>query len=80
VYRFFGKMLLLAIPLWAFLRGVRGLLVDHVGTETMLGCLVTTAVVSISFLLLLIVLGYGLRIREITRLLERLPGWPLKRG
>jgi putative peptidoglycan lipid II flippase len=80
VYRFFGKMLLLSIPLWAFLKGVRALLVDQVGAETMLGCLVTTAVVSISFLLLLIVLGYGLRIREITRLLERLPGWPLKRG
>jgi putative peptidoglycan lipid II flippase len=79
VYGFFGKMVLLAIPLWTVLQLLRHLLVSRLVAATMGGSLATTAIVSAVFVLLLLILGYGFRIREITRILERLPGWPVKR-
>jgi putative peptidoglycan lipid II flippase len=80
VYRFFLKMVLLSLPLWAVLRLLRYWIAAHVASATTLGSLITVALVSGAFLLLLVILGYGLRIREIKRLLERLPGWPAARG
>ena len=80
VYAFFGKMALLALPLWAVLAMLRRLLVPYLAAETMAGSLVMTVVVGGVFALLLLGMGYGLHIREITRILERLPGWPLRRG
>jgi putative peptidoglycan lipid II flippase len=79
VYGFFGKMILLAIPLWAVLQLVRQLLTSRLVAATMGGSLTTTVIVGAVFVLLMLILGYGFRIREITRILERLPGWPVKR-
>jgi putative peptidoglycan lipid II flippase len=80
VYRFFFKMVLLSVPLWAVLRLLRNLIAAHVAPASTSGCLITAALVGGAFLILLFILGYGLRIREIKRLLERLPGWPAARG
>ena len=80
VYRFFFKMVLLSVPLWAVLRFLRNQIAAHLAPATPSGCLITSALVGGAFLMLLFILGYGLRIREIQRLLERLPGWPAKRG
>ena len=73
-------MTLLAIPLWAILQLLRNQLVSHMAVDTMGGSLVTTVIVGAVFVLLLLLFGYGFRIREITRILERLPGWPVKRS
>ena len=80
VYGFFGRMTLLAIPLWAILQLLRNQLVSRMAVDTMGGSLVTTVIVGAVFVLLLLLFGYGFRIREITRILERLPGWPVKRS
>jgi putative peptidoglycan lipid II flippase len=73
VYRFFFKMLLLCLPLGAALWGLRAWIGGRLATGTFGGALATVALVGSTFLLLLLVLGYGFRMREITRLLDRLP-------
>jgi putative peptidoglycan lipid II flippase len=79
VYRFFGKMVLLCAPLGAVLWGLRSWIAVRLDGDTFAGALMTTGLVGTAFVLLLLALGYGLRIREITRLLQRLPIRP-RRG
>jgi putative peptidoglycan lipid II flippase len=73
VYRFFGKMVLLCLPLGIALWGLHWGIAARLAADTFPGALLTAVLVGLAFLLLLLILGHGLRIREITRLLERLP-------
>jgi putative peptidoglycan lipid II flippase len=79
VYRFFFKMVLLCLPLGAVLWGLRSWIAVRVARDTFPGALLITILVGTAFVLLLLVLGYGFRVREITRLLGRLPIGPLRR-
>jgi len=72
VYRFFFKMVMVSIPLGGLLILLRGAVASMVDVRTFYGSLVTTTVVGSAFLLLLLILGYGFRIREITVFLQRL--------
>jgi Ca2+/Na+ antiporter len=51
-----------------------------VDIRTFYGSLVTTTVIGSAFLLLLLILGYGFHIREITALLQRLSRRLKRRG
>jgi len=73
VYRFFFKMVLLSLPLGAALGGLRAWAGGWLASGTLGGALATVVLVGSAFLVLLLVLGYGFRVREITRLLDRLP-------
>jgi putative peptidoglycan lipid II flippase len=72
VYRFFLKMVLLSIPLAGLLIALRRWIISAVDPHSLYGALVTATVVGSAFLLLLLILGYGFRIREIQVLLQRL--------
>jgi len=72
VYRFFLKMVLVSIPLAGLLMVLRRWIVTMVEPHTFYGSFVTAAALGSAFLVLLLILGYGFRIREITVLLQRL--------
>jgi putative peptidoglycan lipid II flippase len=72
VYRFFFKMVMVSIPLGGLLILLRWGVATMVDVRTLYGGLVTTTVVGSAFLLLLLILGYGFRIREITTFLQHL--------
>jgi putative peptidoglycan lipid II flippase len=80
VYRFFFKMVVISIPLGGLLILVRWGVATLVDVRTFYGGLVTTIVVGSAFLLLLLILGYGFRIREITVFLQRLSRRLKRRG
>jgi putative peptidoglycan lipid II flippase len=80
VYRFLLKMVVVSIPLGGLLILVRWGVASMVDVRTFYGSLVTTTVVGSAFLLLLLILGYGFHIREITALLQRLSRRLNRRG
>jgi putative peptidoglycan lipid II flippase len=80
VYRFFFKMVVVSIPLGGLLILLRWGVASMVDVRTFYGSLVTTIVVGSAFLLLLLILGYGFQIREITALLQRLSRRLKRRG
>jgi putative peptidoglycan lipid II flippase len=80
VYRFLGKMALLSVPIGLVLMVLRAGIASRVASGTQSGALFITAAVGSTFVLLMMALGYGLRIREITQLIRKLPGWPGRNG
>ena len=72
VYRFFLKMVVVSIPLAGLLMLLRRWLVTLVDPLTFLGSLVSTTTVGSAFVVLLLLLGYGFGIGEITTLAKRL--------
>ena len=73
-------MVVVSIPLGGLLILVRWGVASMVDVRTFYGSLVTTTVVGCAFLLLLLILGYGFHIREITALLQRLSRRLQRRG
>lgn len=72
VYRFFFKMVLLCLPLGGVLAGLHAWVAGRVATHSLQGALVSSAAVGSAFVLLLLAMGHGLQVREITRFWERL--------
>ena len=72
VYWFVIKMVIVSIPLGGLLMLLRGWVITLVDPLNFVGSLVITAVVGSAFVLLLLILGYGFGIGEITTLVKRL--------
>jgi putative peptidoglycan lipid II flippase len=79
VYLIYIKMMIFSAPLGVFLAWLKSAALSGIDSSTLIGsmtvCLITGAV----FVLIVLAAGYGLKIKEITGLVERLRG-KLKRS
>ena len=74
VYWFYLKIIALSIPVGLILVGFKRLLSGWIGIQTLAGSSMTVALTGLLFLILLFAAGYGLRIREITDLINKMAG------
>jgi peptidoglycan biosynthesis protein MviN/MurJ (putative lipid II flippase) len=72
VFLFYIKMALMGLLLWFVLKGGRQLLLIRIDATTAMGCLAISAIITGVFAVLFLALGYGLPIKEIPDVVNRL--------
>lgn len=72
VFLFYIKMALLGVLLWPALKGVRYVLLTGIDADTFMGCLAISVITAASFVGVFLAVGYGLPVREIPGLVNRL--------
>jgi putative peptidoglycan lipid II flippase len=72
VYLFYLKMMAFSAPLGLFLAWIKSAALSGIDISTSLGCLMVSLIVAALFALILLAAGYGLKIKEITGLVDRL--------
>ena len=72
VYWFYLKIIGISIPVGLILLGFRRLLAGWIDFHTFTGSLVTVLLTGVVFLMVLLIAGYGLRIKEINELMNNI--------
>jgi putative peptidoglycan lipid II flippase len=72
VYRFYLKMMLFSVPLGLFLAWIKSAALSGIDSVTVLGSLAVCLIIGALFALTLLAAGYGLKIKEIMDLVDRL--------
>jgi len=74
VYLFYLKMMAFSAPLGLFLAWLKSAALSGIDSATLWGCLTVCLIIGGLFALILLAAGYGLKIKEITELVDRLRG------
>jgi putative peptidoglycan lipid II flippase len=74
VYLLYIKMLVFSAPLGLILAWFRSAVLNRIDASTLSGSLMLCTVIGAVFVLILLTVGYGLKIKEITGLVDRLRG------
>jgi len=74
VYRFYLKMMLFSVPLGVLLAWFKSTALSWIDATTLVGSLLVCLITAALLVILLLAAGYGLRIKEITGLADRLLG------
>ena len=74
VYLFYLKMMVFSAPLGLFLAWLKSAALSGIHASTLSGSLTVCLIVGALFVLILLATGYGLKIKEITGLVDRLRG------
>lgn len=74
VYLFYIKMLLFSAPLGLLLAWLRSTALIRIDSSTLFGSLMVCMIVGALFVLILLAAGYGLKIKEITGLVDKVRG------
>ncbi len=72
VYSFYLKMMALGVPLGLVLTWIRKAIIRYIDSTSLVGSGLVCVIVAAVFLVVLMAAGYGLRIKEITGLAEKL--------
>jgi putative peptidoglycan lipid II flippase len=71
VYLFYIKMMVFSAPLGLVLAWLKSIALSGIDSSTLAGSMVVCLIVGAVFVLILLVTGYGLKIKEITELADR---------
>ena len=71
VYRFYLKIILISTLMGLFLEWVRNTGLSGIDTASAAGALVVCVILSLAFVALLLLVGYGLKIREVAEMIDR---------
>jgi len=74
VYLFYFKMMVFSAPLGLLLAWLKSAALSGIDSSTISGCLTVGLIIGALFVLVLLATGYGLKIKEITGLVDRLRG------
>jgi putative peptidoglycan lipid II flippase len=74
VYLFYFKMMVFSAPLGFFMAWLKAAALSGIDASTLLGSLAVCLIIGVLFALILLATGYGLKIKEITGLVDRLRG------
>jgi putative peptidoglycan lipid II flippase len=72
VYTFYLKMMVFSVPLGVFLAWLKSAALSRIDASTLIGSMTVCLIVGAVFVVIVQAVGYGLKIKEITGLVERL--------
>ena len=72
VYLFYVKMICLAAMMGVLLKWIKSQMLQGIPSESFAGCLLVSVITAAIFILVLLLAGYGLKIKEVTELMKRL--------
>ena len=71
IYLFYLKMMLFSAPLGLFLAWLKSTVLSSIDSSTLIGSMMVCLILGAVFVLIMLVTGYGLKIKEITELADR---------